>query len=234
MLDETSFDDFINAVNEVSAMMLESTGTAPRVVNICVSLSSMIQAIEDQTGLRVAVWRSLEPKQFTLTRTEDCMNDKKDYWVGGVAASDSLQHIITKGFELIEKCESKPTHVRLHDSIARDSASDVAEALGLGLTSEGPIVAYKTYVYVGKLDSTVKPLFIKHVRFWESPDDPELIYDEPSGTLDLTFDDGHEYTYYGVPMRVFKELKQSMDNPEERGNAFNRIIKNVYEGEKIA
>jgi hypothetical protein len=234
MLDGTSLADFIDAVNEVGAAMLEETGVAPRVVNICASLLPVIQTIEEQTGLRVAVWRSLESQQFTLTRTEDCMKDRKDYWVGGVADSDSLEHIITKAYALVESSENKPTHIRLHDGLGREAQSDIAEALGLSLTSEGPIVAYKTYVYVGTLDSTVKPLFIKAARFWDAPDDPEMIYDEPSGTLDLTFEDGHEYTYYGVPKRVFKELRQSMDNPEERGSAFNRIIKNVYEGEKIA
>lgn len=54
-------------------------------------------------------------------------------------------------------------------------------------------------------------------------------YNEIDGLLDVTFKNGTEYRYKGVPVTVYEELKKT----ESAGKFLNQVIKGKYEFEKL-
>jgi hypothetical protein len=57
----------------------------------------------------------------------------------------------------------------------------------------------------------------------------ETVYDQPSETLDVTFTDGSQWRYQGVPRGIYTQFITSAS----RGRAFNALIRDGYEGEEI-
>jgi hypothetical protein len=54
-------------------------------------------------------------------------------------------------------------------------------------------------------------------------------YDAPSRTLEIEFQNGHVYRYFGVPRSVYDSLMAA----SSKGQYFNQCVKAVYAFEKV-
>jgi hypothetical protein len=57
----------------------------------------------------------------------------------------------------------------------------------------------------------------------------ETEYDAQSETLDVTFTDGRQYRYSGVPRGIYTQFITS----PSKGSAFHRLIRDRYDAEEL-
>jgi hypothetical protein len=57
----------------------------------------------------------------------------------------------------------------------------------------------------------------------------ETTYDQPNETLDVTFTDGSQWRYSGVPRGIYTQFITS----PSRGSAFYRLIRDSFDGEEM-